>query len=98
MVSAPVPPITNSTLEMVATLAAKLPRVSLSVPSPRSNEPLEMAVDSVMVSAPVPPVMVSTFETEPVLVKSPSVSLSEPAARSMEVEVVSAEPSVMVSA
>ena len=86
-----------STLEIVAVLA-KLPSVSLSVPSPRSTEPFESCVESVIVSAPVPPMRVSTFETEPVLAKSPSVSLSVPAPRSMLPSSTSAAPSVIVSA
>ena len=52
----------------------------------------------VMVSSPVPPTSVSTFVTEPVLAKSPSVSLSEPELRSMLSVAGAQRPSVMVSA
>ena len=79
-------------------MLAKLPSVSVSVPSPRSTEPLETCAAKVIVSAPVPPISVSTLETEPVLAKSPSVSLSLPAPRSMLSEPVRAVPSVTVSA
>ena len=61
-VSAAAPPVRVSTLVTVAVLA-KLPRVSLSVPAPRSIEALEAMAPRVTVSAPVPPVMVSTLVT-----------------------------------
>ena len=51
-----------------------------------------------MASAPDAPTSVSTFESEPVLSKSPSVSLSEPELRSMVLLVVRADSSVIVSA
>ena len=48
-------------------------------------------------SSAAPPTRVSTFETEPVLAKSPSVSLSEPEPRSRLSVAASAAPSVIVS-
>ena len=83
MVSAPVPPVSVSTLETVAVLR-KSPRTSLSVPAPRSIEAFEAMVCRVTVSLVEPPMMVSTFETEAVLMKSPRVSVSVPVPRLIE--------------
>ena len=84
MVSAPEPPIRVSTLEIEPELA-KAPRVSLSLPEPRSMLlAVVSAAPSVMVSLPEPPVRLSTLETVAVLAKSPSVSVSSPAPRLME--------------
>ena len=60
--SLPVPPVSVSMLAMV-TVLAKLPRVRLSLPAPRSIEPLLIAAPRMTVSAPVPPSRVSAFET-----------------------------------
>ncbi len=68
-VSSPVPPVSVSMLATV-TVLAKLPRVRLSLPAPRSIEPLLIAVPRVMVSAPLPPVMVSVLDTVAALVPS----------------------------
>ena len=57
-VSAAVPPVMVSMLATVAVLA-KPPRVSASLPAPRSIEALAAAAVRVTVSAPVPPVTVS---------------------------------------
>ena len=73
--SAAVPPVMVSTLVTVAVLA-KLPRVSVSVPAPRSTEALEAAAARVTVSAPVPPVRVSTLATVAVLATLARVSVS----------------------
>ena len=70
----------------------------MSVPAPRSIEPLVTAVPRVMVSAPVPPMRVSTLLTVPVLAPFAKVSLLAPAPRSTDIAVVSAVPRVMVSA
>jgi hypothetical protein len=59
-VSLPVPAMSVLMLATVRVLA-KLPRVRLSLPLPRSIEPLLIAVPRVTVSAPVPPVMVSVL-------------------------------------
>ena len=56
-VSAPVPPVMVSVLETVA-LFVPLAKASVSLPPPRSTEPLATAVPSVMVSAPEPPMRV----------------------------------------
>ena len=57
----------------------------MSAPVPRSTDmPVARAVPRVTVSLPVPPVMVSTLATVAVLAKLPKVSVSVPAARSME--------------
>ncbi len=50
IVSVPVPPISVSTFETVATLE-KLPRVGVSAPSPRSIEPLVMMLVKVIVAS-----------------------------------------------
>ena len=55
MTSSPVPPVMVSMLATVAVLA-KLPRVRLSLPAPRSMLALEAPAPRVMVSLPVPPV------------------------------------------
>ena len=49
-----VPPVMVSALATVAVLA-KLPKVSTSLPAPRSMEALAAAAPRVTVSAPVPP-------------------------------------------
>ena len=88
-VSAPVPPISVSTL-LTEPVLATLARVSLSVPAPRSiGIAVERAVPRVMVSLPVPPVMVSVLATVAELAKSPRVRVSVPAPRSMEPLVMS---------
>ena len=74
MVSAPVPPVMVSVLATVAVLA-KLPKVRLSLPAPRSMEALTAAAPRVMVSAPVPPISVVVFLTVPVLATLARVSL-----------------------
>ena len=61
-VSSPVPPVMVSVLATV-TVLAKLPRVRLSLPVPRSIEALLSAAPRVTVSLPVPPVMVSVLAT-----------------------------------
>ena len=96
MVSAPVPPVMVSVLDTVAVLA-KLPKVSVSLPPPRSIETLATAVERVTVSAPVPPSRLSVLETEMVLPPAASVRLSLPAPRSTD-PLVMLVASVMVSA
>ena len=81
--SLPVPPVRVSMLATV-TVLAKLPRVRLSLPVPRSIEPLLIAAPRVTVSAPVPPVMVSVLETVALLVPLAKVSVSLPVPRSIE--------------
>ena len=89
MVSLPVPPVSVSTLATVAELVP-LARVSVSLPAPRSMEPLVTAVASVMASSPVPPIRVPTLLTVPVLPLAARVSLLAPAPRSTAMAVVSA--------
>ena len=86
-------------VSMLATVAVlvTLAKVSVSLPAPRSIEPLATAVPSVTVSAPVPPIRVWTLLTVPVLPPAARVSLLAPAPRSTDIAVVSAVPRVMVS-
>ena len=60
--------------------------------------PLTSAVPRVMASAPLPPIKVSVFCSVPAFAALSRVSLSEPAPRSMDIEVVSAPTSDIVSA
>ena len=67
--SLPLPPTIDAVLASVAELA-KLPRMSLSAPAPRSMAALTAAAPRVTVSAPVPPVMLSILLRVAVLVPS----------------------------
>ena len=59
------PAVIDSTFEIV-TVLLKSPRVSSSLPPPRSMEPLAITVASVILSTPPTPMIVSTLEIVPV--------------------------------
>ena len=82
-VSVFVPPVMVSTFDTVAVLA-KLPKLRVSLPTPRSNEALIACVESVIVSAAPPPTIDSTLPTVAELAKVPKVSVSKPPPKLME--------------